>query len=328
MYFIVNCFFLISVSLCAETKDRIDLSKQEGNFEGDIVIGTKDRNAIFATQKWTNNIIPYEYDSRTGWTQDYKDMINNAINEIQGQTCIRFKPRTNEQNYLIIYKGSGCSSHVGMYGGSQYVSLAEVGCWYHGTIVHEFLHAVGLWHEQSRYDRDDFISVRLENVVNNMGFNFDLKTPNETSTYGVPYNYDSVMHYGKDAFSKNGEITLETLDPDMQDRIGNRDHGVDTDYEKVRRIYQCKGSYPSMPKPYVPPPAPCEDKITYCHEQKTSCTSQSWMNTYCRKTCGFCDPGCKDDVTYCKDYKKQKQCNVQAWLKTSCRKTCRFCSVN
>jgi len=327
-FFLANCFVvLFSTSLCAEEeKGRIDLSKQEGLYEGDIEISPTLRNGIFAAQRWTNGIIPYNFHGGDTWDQEYKTMIMNGMREIESQSCVRFKVRSNETNYITIWKGKGCSSHVGMYGGQQYLSLSDPGCWYHGTIVHEMLHAVGLWHEQSRFDRDDYLIVNLHNVVQGMGFNFDLKKQSETSTYGVPYSYDSVMHYAKDAFSKNGEITLETLDPEMQDRIGNRYNGVDTDYEKVRRIYQCTGKYPTMPTPTLPPPPPCEDKITYCAESKDRCSSERWMNLYCRKTCAFCTANCKDERKDCKDWKKQKKCNTEAWLKTSCRRTCGFCS--
>jgi len=322
------CFALFSISLCARAEEeggRIDLSKQ-GLFEGDIQTPPRLlRNGIFASQRWTNGIIPYDFQG-DAYRVDYINMVTNGMREIESQTCVRFKPRTNETNYITIYKGQGCSSQVGMFGGRQYVSLQDPGCWYHSTIVHELLHAVGLWHEQSRYDRDDYLIINLQNVVQGMGFNFDLKTQSEASTYGVPYNYESVMHYSKTAFTKNGEITMETIDPDMQDRIGQAETGVDTDYEKVRRIYQCTGTYPPMPRPVYPPPPPCEDKMTYCADLKGNCNSDGALKTYCRKTCGFCTPDCRDEVTYCKDYKKQRQCNVQAWLKTSCKKTCGFCA--
>ena len=327
-FFLANCFVLFSISLCAEEeKGRIDLSKQEGLYEGDIELSPTLRNGIFAAQRWTNGIIPYDWHGgANAWGQNYKSMIMTAMREIESQSCVRFKVRTTETNYITIYKGQGCSSHVGMYGGQQYVSLADPGCWYHATIIHELLHAVGLWHEQSRFDRDDYLIINLQNVVPAMAFNFDLKKQSEASTYNVPYSYDSVMHYAKDAFSKNGEVTMETMDPDMQDRIGANKNGAYTDYEKVRRIYQCPGNYPVMPAPVYPPPPPCADTITYCAESKQKCTSERWMNVHCRKTCGFCTPNCKDDVTYCKDYKKQRKCNSEAWLKTSCKRTCGFCS--
>jgi len=314
-------FVIFPISLFAEDKGRIDLS-QQGYLEGDIDM-PMGRNGILSSLKWTDGIIPYDVQRLN---QEQKDMVKAAMKEIESQSCVRFRPRTNDENYIAVYLGRGCSSAVGMQTGPQYVSLNEYGCWYHGTIVHELLHAVGLWHEQSRYDRDNYITVHIDKVTKYAQFNFDLKLANESSTYGVPYSYDSVMHYAKDAFAETeGELVMETKDPDAQDRIGNRAHGVDADYEKVRRIYQCSGAYPTMPTPTVAPPPPCQDKITYCDQQKDTC-SQPWAKEHCRKTCGFCTSDCKDEVNYCRDYKTQ--CGSLDWLKTYCRKSCKLCAPN
>jgi len=318
-HFLASCLVIFMVSLNVEA-DRIDIYQQTEYFEGDIVLRGP-RNGILDSQKWSNYVVPY-VPLGDKFSQEQKDLLKKAMKEIEGQTCIRFVPRTTEANYTFFHFGGGCSSSVGMYGGAQGVSLAD-GCWYHGTIVHELLHALGLWHEQSRYDRDNYIYINEENILDGTKFNFELKFPNETSTYGVPYNYLSVMHYAQDAFSKNGEPTIEAIDPAFQHRLGNRDHGTNGDYEKLRKIYKCTGSYPSMPTPSAAPAPVCEDKITYCDQNKANCGKDAWLNDYCRRTCGICTPGCKDDITYCRQYKND--CGKLDWLKTSCRKTCKFC---
>ena len=44
------------------------------------------------------------------------------------------------------------------------MSLDSPGCIYTGTVHHEFLHALGLEHEQSRHDRDTYVNTHIENV--------------------------------------------------------------------------------------------------------------------------------------------------------------------
>jgi Notch-like protein len=81
-------------------------------------------------------------------------------------------------------------------------------CIHKGTIVHELLHALGFWHEQSRPDRDDYITLALENVRADLAYNFDKYTLNDVDLLGTAYDYESIMHYEWDAFSINGKATI------------------------------------------------------------------------------------------------------------------------
>ncbi|KAK5986469.1 hypothetical protein GCK32_004348 [Trichostrongylus colubriformis] len=64
--------------------------------------------------------------------------------------------------------------------------------------------------------------------------------PFEATTYNVPYDYESVMHYKKDAFALPNKISMETKDPDYQDVIGNQHDASPTDYFKICEIYRCQ----------------------------------------------------------------------------------------
>ena len=44
--------------------------------------------------------------------------------EWERRSCVTFPERTTETNFITIYKGSGCSSRVGMSGGNQPMNLA------------------------------------------------------------------------------------------------------------------------------------------------------------------------------------------------------------
>jgi hypothetical protein len=70
---------------------------------------------------------------------------------IEYYTCIRFKPRTNERDYVQIYSGNGCSSNMGRIGGKQRVSLRKQGCLSKGTIMHELIHALGYGKKVSNF---------------------------------------------------------------------------------------------------------------------------------------------------------------------------------
>lgn len=66
------------------------------------------------------------------------------------------------------------------------------------------------------------------------------KVSNETSTTnGVPYDYFSVMHYGKDAFSNGNGSTIITKDPKFQDVIGQRLEVSPSDVLELNLLYKC-----------------------------------------------------------------------------------------
>jgi hypothetical protein len=54
--------------------------------------------------------------------------------------------------------------------GMQQISLAS-GCGF-GQAVHEIGHAIDLWHEQSREDRDTYIQINIVNIEQGKEHNF------------------------------------------------------------------------------------------------------------------------------------------------------------
>lgn len=144
--------------------------------------------------------------------------------------------RDEEEDYISLYKGGGCSSKIGRVGGRQTLSLAS-GCDRMATIMHEFTHSLGIKHAQSRPDRDDYVEIMWDNISDGKENNFAMADPDAYTTFGTPYNYMSVMHYSKSGFSNNGENTINTLDPFYQDLIGQRASYTTEDTENIQLLY-------------------------------------------------------------------------------------------
>lgn len=132
---------------------------------------------------------------------------------------------------------TGCHSQVGYQGEVQDLNLqghaVGKGCMRKGTIIHEFIHALGFFHQQSAADRDEFVEIIWDNIELGKRNNF---VKHETSSsFGFPYDYSSVMHYSDKAFSSNGERTI--VPKDSTAAIGQRNAMSETDVKKLNRKY-------------------------------------------------------------------------------------------
>jgi len=221
--------------------------------EGDILLGKvtdlKHQGAVITPllggSRWPKGVVPYQIAENLPFKN--KLAILQAIEHWQKYSKVDFVELTsvNRQEYrdyisFIPADGTLCASFVGRKGGEQIINLSPR-CTTMNT-VHELGHALGMWHEQSRADRDSYIQIVWENIDEDHKYNFNQHVT-DGKDYGE-YDYQSIMHYGPYAFSKNGQKTIIPIIDGIE--IGQRNSLSEKDITAINAIYPEEKDPPSL----------------------------------------------------------------------------------
>lgn len=238
-------------------------------WEGDIVIGSASEIAqtlaeLLATPpaakldvfqgvvisgggfRWPGGVVPYEIAGNL----PNQTRVTTAIAWVQDQTPgVTLVPRAGEANFVRFVVGTGCSSEIGMVGGQQNINLADACST--GNTAHEILHALGMYHEHTRCDRDAFVTINYANIEAGREGNFykagsGTEAGDCSGAFDIgAYDYGSMMHYGPFGFSDNGLKTI-TSGSDANDALmGQRAALGPTDIETIEVLYGANNAAPS-----------------------------------------------------------------------------------
>ncbi|KAF7636192.1 Metalloendopeptidase, partial [Meloidogyne graminicola] len=254
-------------------------------------------NVIFTETKinkrWPlNTPIKYIFDQNIGISE--QNQIKQSLIEIQSKTCLKFietktKPLETEGHlfYTKIANPTFCGlSYIGQILPANPIYLSFMCGNDTGIALHETLHSLGFQHEQLRSDRDQFINIKWENVNPQQLDFFAISDITKFTSYGLRYDYGSIMHYSNTIASKSpGKPTMTAkLSPFLNDQLMGQRKGLsNSDIEAINKIYCMED---------------CEDKLVYCGIWATFnlCNQQMWRRVVvyewiinnCQKSCNKC----------------------------------------
>lgn len=298
-------------------------------FEGDIVMtsklsnyldkakadpeGKNDKDSKFDALvggQWPKAIVPYTIQRNFPYTS----LVKLAIDEFHKKTCIRFVPRSRERSYVRFVYGRGCFSMIGKTGRRQEISLGR-GCGYKGTVLHEMMHALGFFHEQSRLDRDKYIKINWSNIKRSMWYNFEKYKHGQADTLGEPYDLKSIMHYGNYAFAKSRRYKTIIAKSNSKMKFGRATHLSEIDVNQLNKYYNCKAFIKKST------PTTAATKSTKAIKERVITTKITTKST---KAIKQTTEGCVDKYQPCRIFVKNvaSLCKY-AWVKNNCKKTCK-----
>lgn len=226
-----GCIVLGTVDEVKETAVRVEaepLSLTDPKFEG-FGLGIAGEKHL-----WASLEIPFVIEAGL----PAPERVTKAINHWQEKTKFRFVKHAGQNDFIVFANGGGCSSRVGRQGGPQKITLGDACST--GNAIHEIGHALGLWHEQSRRDRDVHVEVLWQNILPNARHNFEQHLVDGIDLGA--YDFGSIMHYPSTAFGIGGAETLRPrVDADIGQRKGLSDGDVKAIAELYFKLYQAAG---------------------------------------------------------------------------------------
>lgn len=151
-------------------------------------------------RKWPNKTIPYVI--HQDMPETLRTRILDAISYYHQNTQIQLVRRTNEKSFVSFqYNGAdgSCSSFIGRKCPwcKQIIRIPD---WCGtGSVIHEIGHALGMIHEQSRWDRNNHVKIHWNNIEPANKYNF-YRIPILFRSY-TDFDFDSIMMYGPYAFA-------------------------------------------------------------------------------------------------------------------------------
>ena len=226
------------------------------------------------------------YFQPNAYTDTELQFIKSSLRKLQKYSgVIRFKwldaAPTDGKPFIHIgtFGNDICSSLIGVdrsaYTADGQFMFIGKSCMIEGQIQHEMMHCLGFFHEQSRPDRNAYVTINEENIEAGQEHNFAIA--HNVDSRGSPYDYNSVMHY--DEYKYSTDPSLKTIDANGN-AVGQRTRISWQDNLQIRYLYQCF----SGPR----------NRQAYNNNRCTEDCKCGWKKKGCKLTTGL------DDSAYCK----------------------------
>ncbi|XP_071524563.1 seminal metalloprotease 1-like [Panulirus ornatus] len=217
----------------------------------DLLADAKGRSrpaAKMLKKRWPNNTVHIRFVA--DFPEKYRRQVRAAMAALNDLTCLTIKEAPNPKTYAIKvdWKERACFAFRGyakFAKGMQIINLHPI-CFGDrlGTVIHELIHAIAFDHQHVRVDRDKYLTIHKDRISKENFSNFKRSSGKYDFlwTLGLPYDFNSVMHYGVKSFSTGKENTI-TLKQKFPGEVGQKSGPSRSDIAAINRLYECRNHY-------------------------------------------------------------------------------------
>lgn len=272
---------LYLVILLASTS-AFECDFREKTFLEELLQQSSERSGSMDTDLflWPDHTVYYMFQDSV--SEEDREVIADTMKKIEEKTCLDFRETTRRRRKTLIIRTEGsypycpacywfgilCPSKNGgsvrttpwcskdfycpyVFQGTTTMSLrfnlpfcGRLDKRFEGLVLHELFHALGIIHTQSRPDRDHYVRVNMESVSAAHRSNYGPKC-RHCHTFGLPYECDSVMHYGYKDFAAIGRMmawfapTMTSVDSSCYITPDGGELPTSVDWAMVNRAQRC-----------------------------------------------------------------------------------------
>uniref|UniRef100_A0A0N4ZM58 Metalloendopeptidase n=1 Tax=Parastrongyloides trichosuri TaxID=131310 RepID=A0A0N4ZM58_PARTI len=245
-----------------------------------------------------------------------RSVVEEALRRFEKHTCLKFKKirhLTTTKQVLHFQKFHVCGTFIGNYFGEK-AQMLGVDSYCNqcvGAMQYLIGYTLGMVNQQSRCDRDKYVNVYMENVLETDVIGFKKYGKTEAENYNIGYDFGSIFQYGTKEFSKNGNFTVFPKIPLYRYMMGQRIGFSFNDYKLLNMHY-------------------CRKKMDRSAGRRLKCRNSGYPNPIKRGVCvcpnGFTGRECnriETDINKCKKTRYLARPKRQT-LKLQGKKNCTF----